>query len=112
MTPLQENNLAKDLRRLHWSIAAGGGVAPQEKGEPTAVSFLYIHYAMGDEAALQAIEDNVSPFQLGRCHRLNRDQVPMANGGMHACSRGSKPHSEAKAQQLGAEVDKMTKTRR
>ncbi len=43
MTPLQANNLAKDLRRLHWSIAGGGGVAPQEKGQPTAVSFLYIH---------------------------------------------------------------------
>jgi len=43
MTPLQANNLAKDLRRLHWSIAGGGGVAPQEKGKSTAVSFLYIH---------------------------------------------------------------------
>ena len=110
MAPLQKNNLAKDLCRLHRGIAGGGGVAPQEKGKPTAVSFLYIHQAMGDETFLQAIEDNVSPFQVGRCHRLNRDQVPMANGGMHACSRGSEPHSEAKAQQLSTEVAKMTKT--
>jgi hypothetical protein len=65
---------------------------------------------MGDESVLQAIEDNVSPFQVGRCHRLNRDQVTMANGGMHACSRGSEPHSEAMAQQLSTKVAKMTKT--
>ena len=112
MTSLHPNNLAQDLRRLHWSIAGGGGVAPQEKGEPTAVSFLYIYYAMGDETVLQAIEDNVSPFEVARCHRLNRDQVPMANGGMHACTRGSEPHSEAKAQQFGTKVAKMTKTQR
>ena len=67
---------------------------------------------MGDEAVLQAIEDNVSPFQVGRFHRLNRDQVPVANGGMHACTRGSEPHTEAKAQQLSTEVAKMTKTQR
>jgi len=65
---------------------------------------------MGDKIVPQAIEDNVSPFQVGRCHRLNRDQVAMANGGMHACSRGSEPHSEAKAQQLSTEVVKMIKT--
>jgi hypothetical protein len=109
MTPLQANNLAKDLLRFHRGIAADRGVAPQEKDEPAAVSFLYTHYAMGDESVLQAIEDNVSPFKVGRCHRLNRDQVPMANGGMHACSRGSEPHSEAKAQQL---TTQLTKTRR
>ncbi len=112
MTPLKANNLAQDLRRLHWSIAAGGGVAPQEKGEPTAVSFLYVHYAMGNEAALKATKDDVSPFQVGSCEGLNRDQVTMANGGMHACSRGSEPHPEAKAQQLSTEVAKMTKTQR
>ena len=110
MTPLQANNLAKDLCRLHRGIAGGGGVAPQEKGEPTAVSFLYIHQAMGDETFLQAIKDNVSPLKIGWCEGLNRDQVTMANGGMHACSRGSEPHSEAKAQQLSTEVAKMTKT--
>ncbi len=112
MTPLQANNLAKDLLRLHWSIAGGGGVAPQDKGKPTAISFLDIHYAVDYETVVQAIEDNVSPFEVGRCHRLNRDQVPMANGGMHACSRGSETHSAAKAQQLSTEVAKMTKTRR
>ena len=63
--PLQANNLAKDMLRLHWSIAGGGGVAPQNKGEPTAVSFLYIHYAVGDERVLQAIEDNVSSLKIG-----------------------------------------------
>jgi hypothetical protein len=110
MTPLQANNLAKDLRWLHWSIAGGAGVAPQDKGEPPAVSFLYIHYAVGDETVLEAIKDNVSLFEVGRCHRLNRDQVPMVNGGMHACSRGSKPHSEAKTQQLTTKVAKKTKT--
>ena len=110
MTSLQANNLAQDLLRLHWSVAGDGGVAPQDKGEPTADLFLYIHYAMGDETILQEIENNVSPFQLGRCHRLNRDQVTMADGGTHACSRGSEPHSEAEAQQLGTEVAKMTKT--
>ena len=110
MTSLQANNLAKDLRRLHWGIAGGGGVTSQNKSEPTAVSCLYVLYAMGDEIVLQAKEDNVSPFQVGRCHRLNRDQVTMANGGMHACSRGSEPHSEAKAQQLSTEVVKMIKT--
>ena len=110
MISLYANNLAQDLRWLHWSIASDGGVASQDKGEPTAVSFFYVDYAMGDKIVLQVIEDNVSPFQVGRCHRLNRDQVPMANGGMHACSRGSEPHSEAKAQQLGTEVAKMTKT--
>ena len=43
MTPLKANNLAKDLLWLHWGIAGGGGLAPQDKGEPTAVLFLYIH---------------------------------------------------------------------
>jgi hypothetical protein len=36
----------------------------------------------------------------------------MANGGMHACSRGSEPHSAATSQQLSTEVAKMTKTQR
>ena len=112
MISLQENNLAQDLLRFHRGIAAGGGVAPQDKGEPTAVSCLYVHYAMGDETFLQATKDNVSPFQLGRCHRLNRDHVPMANGGIHACSRGSETYSQAEAQQLFTKVAKMTKTRR
>ena len=110
MTPLQANNLAKDLLRFHWGIAGGGGVASQDKGEPTAVTFLYIHYAMGDERVLQAIEDNVPPFEVGGLYRLNRDQVPMANGGMHACSGGSETHAAAKAQQLSTEVTNMTKT--
>ncbi len=110
MISLYANNLAQDLLISHRAIAGGRSVAPQEKGEPKAVLFLYIHYAMGDKIVLQAIEDNVSPFQVGRCHRLNRDQVTMANGGMHACSRGSEPHSEAKAQQLSTKVAKMTKT--
>ena len=104
MSSLQANNFAQDLLWLHWGIAGGAGVAPQDKGEPTAVSFLYVHYAMGNETVLQAIEDNVSPFEVGRFHGLNRDQVTMANGGMHACSRGSEPHSEAKAQQLSTQL--------
>jgi CRISPR/Cas system CMR subunit Cmr6 (Cas7 group RAMP superfamily) len=111
MTSLQANNLSKDLRRLHWSIEGSGGVAPQNKDTPIAISFLNIHYAVDYETVVQAIEDNVPPFEVGRCRRLNRDQIPMANGGMHACSRGSKTHSAAKAQQLSTEVNKMTKTR-
>ncbi len=112
MTPLQVNNLAEDLLRHYWSIAGDGGVAPQDKGEPTAVLFLYIHYAMGDERILQTIKDNVSPLKIGWCEGLNRDQVAMANGGMHACSRGPETYSEATAQQLGTKVAKITKTQR
>ena len=110
MTPLKANNLAQDLRWLHWGIVGDGGITPQDKGEPTAVLFLYIYYAMGNKPVLQAIEDNVSPSEVGRCYRFNRDQVFMANSGMHACSRGSKPHSAAEAQQLGTEIAKRTKT--
>jgi hypothetical protein len=58
------------------------------------------------------IKDNVSPIQLCRYYRLNRDHVAMADGWMHASSRGSEPHSKAKPQQLSTEVAKMTKTRR
>jgi hypothetical protein len=110
MISLQTNNLAKDLLRFHRGIAGGGTVAPQNKGEPTAVLFLYTHYAMGDETVLRATEDNVSSFEVARGYRLNRDQIHMANGGMHACSRGSEAHPEATAQQLSTEVAKMTKT--
>ena len=112
MTSLQANNLAKDLLRFYRGIAACGGVASQNKGEPAAALFLYIHYAMGDERVLQAIKDNVSPFQVCRCYRLNRDHVAMANGWMHARSRGSETQSKAKPQQLSTKVAKMTKTRR
>jgi hypothetical protein len=97
MIPLHENNLAKDLLRPHRSIADGGTIAPQDKGAPTAGFFLYIYYAMGYETVLEEIKDNVSPFQLCRCYRLNRDHVAMANGWMHASSRGPKPHSAATA---------------
>ncbi len=109
MISLQANNLAQDLLLSHRVIAGGGGVAPQDKGEPTTVSFLYVHYTMGNKTASKAIEDNVSPFEFGWRYRLNRDHVPMANGGLHACSRGSETHSEAKAKQLTAQ---KTKTRR
>jgi hypothetical protein len=30
----------------------------------------------------------------------------MANGGMHACSRGSETHSQAKAQQITTQISK------
>ena len=93
MVSLQANNLAKDLLRFQRSIAGCGSVTSQDKGEPTAVAFLYINYAMGNETALKATENNVSTFQLSWRHRLNCDQVPMANGGMHACSRGSETYS-------------------
>jgi hypothetical protein len=112
MTSLQADNLAQNLLRSHWDIAIRGCVTSQNKGEPTTVLFLYIHYAMGDERVLKAIEDNVSPLKIGWRNRLNRDQITMANGGMHACSRGSETHSQAKAQQLDTKVAKMTKTRR
>jgi hypothetical protein len=62
---LQAHNLAQDLLRFHWGIAAGRGVTPQDKGELTAFSFLNIHYAMSNKIVLKAIEDNVSPFKLG-----------------------------------------------
>ena len=100
MISLQANNLAQDLLRYHRVIAGWGSVAPQDKGEPTAISCLHIHKAMDNEAAPKAIEDNVSSLELGWHHRLNRDQVAITNGGMHACSRRSKTHSETKPQQL------------
>ena len=100
MISLQANNLAQDLLGFHRVIAGCGSVAPQDKGEPTAVSFLYLNQAMGNEAAPKAIEENVSALERGWHHRLNRDQVAITNGGMHACPGGSKTHSETKAQQL------------
>jgi hypothetical protein len=84
MTSLQANNLAQDLLRFHWGIAGGGSVASQEESEPRTVSFLYVHNAMGNETALRTIEDDLSTFQFGWRHRLNRDQVIMANSGVHA----------------------------
>jgi hypothetical protein len=112
MAPVHPNNLAQDLPRFHRTIAAGGGVASQNKGKPRTVSCLYVQYTMGNEAASKTTEDDVSYFELRRCHRLNRDHVPVANAGVHASSRGSETDSEAKAQQLGAKAAKMTKTRR
>ena len=81
---LQANNLAQDLLRFHWRIAGRGIVAPQNENRPTAVSFLYVHYAMGNNTALRAIENDVSICKLGWRYGLNRDQVTMANVGMHA----------------------------
>ena len=89
MTSLYPNNLAKDLLRLHWGIVGDGGITPQDEGELTAFSFLNIHYAVGNQAVLKAIEDNVSPLKIGWFHRFYSDHVAMANGGMHACSGGS-----------------------
>ncbi len=65
MIPLQANNLAQDLLRFNWRIVADCSVTSQNKGEPTAVPFLYTHYAVGDERVLQAIEDNISPLKIG-----------------------------------------------
>ena len=109
MISLYPNNLAQDLLLSHRVIAGGGGVAPQDEGESTSDPFIYIHYAMGKKIFLKAIEDNVSPLKIGWCYWLNRDHVFMANGGMHACSRGPETHSEAEAEQLTAQ---KTKTRR
>ena len=100
MISLQANNLAQDLVRFHRVITGGRCITAQDEGASPAVSLIYIHYAMGNEAGPEAIEDNVSPLELGWRHRLNRDHVIMANGGMHACSRRSKTHPETKAQQL------------
>jgi hypothetical protein len=61
---------------------------------------------MGNKTAIKAIEDNVSPLKIGWRHRLNRDYIFMANGGMHACSRGPKTHTQAEAQQLTTQVSK------
>jgi hypothetical protein len=57
---LQANNLAQDLLLSHRAIAGCASITPQDEGEPTAVSFLYIHDAMGKKIILQTIEDNVS----------------------------------------------------
>ena len=89
LTSLQANNLAQDLLRLHRGIVGDGGITPQDEGELTAFSFLNIHYAVGNQAVLKAIEDNVSPLKIGWFHRFYSDHVAMANGGMHACSGGS-----------------------
>ena len=106
MISLQTNNLAQYLLWFHWRIAGSGCVAPQDEGEPTSVCFLDVHYAMGDKTVQKTIENNVSSFEIVWPHRLNRDYVSMANGGMHACSRGSKTHSKANAQQIFAQETK------
>ena len=93
MISLEANNFAQDVLWLYWGVASNRRVTTHDKSEPTAVAFLYINYAMGNETALKATENNVSTFQLSWRHRLNCDQVPMANGGMHACSRGSETYS-------------------
>jgi hypothetical protein len=93
MLSLQANNLAQDLFRFHWGIAGGGCVASQAESEPRTVSFLHVHYAMGNKTALRTIEDDVSPLKIVWRYRLNCDYISVANGGMHASSRGSETYS-------------------
>jgi hypothetical protein len=60
MISFQANNLSQNLLLFHWSIAGDCSVAPQDEGDPTSFSFLYVHYAVGNQTALQTTEDNVS----------------------------------------------------
>ena len=59
MAPFHPNNLAQNLLCFNRVIATGGGVASQSKGEPTAITYFYIHYAMGNESPLKTTEDDV-----------------------------------------------------
>jgi hypothetical protein len=106
MTSLQANNFAQDVLWLHWSVASDRRITTHNKSEPTSVSFFYFHYAMCNKIALTAEEDNVSPLKIAWLDRFNRDHITVANGGMHAGSRGPKTHSKAKAQQLTTQVSK------
>jgi hypothetical protein len=55
---------------------------------------------MGDKGFFTAIEDDVPFADIGRGQRLYGDHLTIANGGLHAFSRGWKAHPLSAHQEL------------
>ncbi len=61
---------------------------------------------MGKEPSLGAVEDNVSPLHIAGYDALHRDELSLADAGIHASPTGPETHSGALAQQFSGEIQK------
>ncbi len=61
---------------------------------------------MGDEAPLGAVKDDVSKCHIAGYHRLDRDQLSLADAGIHASAAGPEAHRGASTQQLSGQIQK------
>ena len=61
---------------------------------------------MGDESPLGAVEDDVSKSHIRGLHGFHRDELSLADAGIHASATGPEAHSGAPAQELSGEIQK------
>jgi len=61
-------------------------------------------HAVGDNALLQPVEDNIPNLHTGRRDGLHGDDLVLPDGGIHAPTRRAKPHALALGEQLFAQV--------
>ena len=61
---------------------------------------------MGDESSLGAVEDDVSKFHIACYDRFHRDELSLADAGIHASATGPEAHSGALAQKLSGQMQK------
>lgn len=61
---------------------------------------------MGDEAPLGAVKDDVSKCHIAGYHRLDRDQLSLADAGIHASATGPEAHGGTPAQELSGQMQK------
>ncbi len=61
---------------------------------------------MGDESSLGAVKDDVCNLHIRGLNRLDRDELSLADAGIHASPTGPEMHSGALAQKLSGEIQK------
>ncbi len=61
---------------------------------------------MGKESSLGAVEDDVSKSHIAGYDGLHRDELSLADAGIHASPTGPEAHSGAPAQKLSREIQK------
>ena len=62
---------------------------------------------MGDHTLIDAVEDDVTLFDLRRLYGLHRDYFSVPYGGTHTPPGGAKAHAEAAGKEVSAQLKKL-----
>jgi hypothetical protein len=91
------NNPPDHLAGLHNPITCFQRISTENKEGRTPVPLLDMNDAMGNDAFLHTIEDNISFLDMGRLHRLNLYDLSIFDGRIHTLTSRLETNTGPKA---------------